>query len=212
MTYARTIRAAYALRATEYTAALGSLAATSPADRDLIARWAGELSGPVLDAGCGPGQWTAYLRALGIRARGIDLVPEFISAARDNHPGTDYAVGSFEDPAALGNNLGGILAWYSLIHTDPAQISAVLAGFARALAPGGGLLLGFFEGAWGQPFDHRVHRAYTLAPERLGELLREHGFTVLGEESRQDPGARPHAAIRARLGAGEAPPPPPGLP
>jgi hypothetical protein len=57
-------------------------------------------------------------------------------------------------------SLGGILAWFSLIHTDPDQIGAPLTEFARGTRPGGGLLIGIFEGAELAPFDHAVTTAY----------------------------------------------------
>ena len=36
----------------------------------------------VLDLGCGPGQWSAYLHSLGAEVVGVDLVEEFIAHAR----------------------------------------------------------------------------------------------------------------------------------
>ncbi|MBD4580122.1 SAM-dependent methyltransferase, partial [Xanthomonas citri pv. citri] len=52
-----TVRAAYARRAGEYIARLGSIDATALADQDLINAWGRSVHGPVLDVGCGPGHW-----------------------------------------------------------------------------------------------------------------------------------------------------------
>ncbi|WP_240470751.1 class I SAM-dependent methyltransferase [Haematomicrobium sanguinis] len=37
-----------------------------PVDAALIRRWGSGVSGPILDAGCGPGHWTDFL-ARGVR-------------------------------------------------------------------------------------------------------------------------------------------------
>ncbi len=102
----------------------------------------------------------------------------------------------FED-----GSFGGILAWYSLIHTPPADVPAVLAEFARVLRPGGGLLLGFFDGAPREPFAHAIAPAWYWSAEALIELLADAGFAVDGVRRRgREPGeisARPHADIAA---------------
>ena len=62
-----------------------------------IESWGGGVDGPILDAGCGPGHWTAHLSALGHEACGVDPVPAFVQIARREHPGTEYRLGSFAD-------------------------------------------------------------------------------------------------------------------
>ncbi|MBD1544477.1 hypothetical protein G9E11_19985 [Arthrobacter sp. IA7] len=51
-------------------------------------------------------------------------------------------------------HLAGILAWYSLIHFEPAELPLILGEFARCVKPGGSVLLGFFDGPAGEPFPH----------------------------------------------------------
>lgn len=67
--------AGYSKRADEYARQLGSLSATCLADRRLIASWGLNVRGDIIDIGCGPGHWTAYLSRMGCKARGIDPVP-----------------------------------------------------------------------------------------------------------------------------------------
>ncbi|MGO2515821.1 MAG: SAM-dependent methyltransferase, partial [Corynebacterium variabile] len=93
--------------------------------------------------------------------------------------------------------LGGVLAWYSLIHTDPALISDAVAEFARCLRPGGRLALGFFTGPVLEPFDHAVTTAWFWPVDLLRREFEEAGFTVTHAETRTDPGSRPHAALLA---------------
>ena len=52
---------AYGSAAAEYIERFGSADRAAPEERALIADWAHGLSGPVLDAGCGPGHWSAFL-------------------------------------------------------------------------------------------------------------------------------------------------------
>ena len=81
------VGSAYARRAAEYAEQLGSMAAVHPADEHLVTTWAEGLDGPLLDAGCGPGHWTAHLAGRGVDVRGLDQVPAFVEHARAAHPG-----------------------------------------------------------------------------------------------------------------------------
>jgi len=197
----RRIAAAYDGRASEYIEIAGALGQMDERDRRTVAGWRDATSGPLLDAGCGPGHWTELLSHGGREAWGIDLSAEFVSSARATFPGVRFEVGSFRSIPVESGTLGGVLSWYSLIHTPPAEIPAVLAEFARVLLPGGCLLIGFFEGEPREPFAHAVAPAYYWDAEALGELLADAGFVVTGGERRdREPGeasVRPHAALSA---------------
>jgi len=189
---------AYARRAEEYAELLGSVEAMAPADVRCIESWAGTVAGPLLDLGCGPGHWTAHLTGLGHDTEGWDPVAEFVQIARERHPGTAYRRAALADLEGHPGTWGGILAWYSLIHLTPAEMPGALATLRRALRPGGSLLLGFFDGTRQEPFDHAVAPAQHWPVARMVELVEEAGLEVIEVETRQDPGARPHAAVHAR--------------
>jgi len=189
---------AYSGRALEYTDRLGSLDQRHESDRRTIAQWSSKLgNGPALDAGCGPGHWTAYLRSLGVKTSGIDLVPEFIENARARYPEVPFTVGSMSQLGLHDDSLRGILAWYSLIHTPSHELLAILEGFHRALAPDGQLLVGFFEGPSAEPFDHAIATAYYWSVDAMSSVLTQAGFDNFEIERRADAGRRPHAAISA---------------
>ncbi|ATG55221.1 methyltransferase [Brachybacterium ginsengisoli] len=189
---------AYSARAQEYADLLGSMEAMSPTDERTILDWAGTVRGPLLDAGCGPGHWTAHLAARGHDARGMDPVPEFVEIAQRAHPGIPYSLGTFADLAQRPGSWGGILAWYSLIHLEPSAVPETLATLHDALAPGGALLMGFFDGPRQEAFDHAVAPAQHWPLDLISELVEQAGFEVLDSQRRQDPGSRPHGAISAR--------------
>ncbi|WP_174562988.1 class I SAM-dependent methyltransferase [Rhodococcus maanshanensis] len=194
-----TVRESYSARSQEYVDLLGSMTSTHPSDRALVRSWAATLTGPVLDAGCGPGQWTDFLATeCGQAVSGIDLVPEFVGRARLEYPDLTFEVGGFEALHAATGSLGGVLSWYSLIHHRPQEIRTPLAEFARVIRPGGGVLVGFFEGAAVGPFDHAVTTAYRWPVAELGQELVTAGFEVIETHTRTGSGYRPHGAIAAR--------------
>ena len=191
---------AYSRRAAEYIERFGSMSAVHPSDSQLVATWAGGIVGPIIDAGCGPGQWTNFLNELGTRACGVDIVPEFVERAHVTYPGVSFRVGSLDDLDVDTGTIGGVLAWYSLIHHEPVAISVPLLEFSRALRPGGDLLIGFFEGSEVERFDHAVAPAYRWSVSGLSKELTAVGFDVLETRVRTTTGQRSQGAILARLG------------
>jgi SAM-dependent methyltransferase len=193
------VGAAYSRRAADYVQVLGSMASVHPSDRALVRWWAGQVDGTILDAGCGPGHWAGYLVDEGLDARGIDQVPDFISHARETHPRVTYTVGSIDALPDGSATLGGVLAWYSLIHHEPTTIHTPLEEFSRVVRPGGRLLVGFFTGPDVEPFDHAVTTAYRWPPQTLALELESAGFDVVETHTRTGSQLkpRPHGTILA---------------
>lgn len=189
---------AYGARADEYVELFGSLEQLHEADRQLITDWSDGLAeGLILDAGCGPGVWTAYLHARGREVEGIDLTPEFIAHACRRHPSVRFHIASLAQTGLPDGAVSGVLAWYSLIHAPPSELPVLLGEFRRILAPGGGVCVGFFEGEAMQSFAHAVTTAYYWSVDALSAVLDDAGFQIVHVEQRQDSGRRPHAAITA---------------
>ncbi len=183
------VRASYDRVADNYVAmGMGDLAAEAWL-RAALAAFAEEVRGlgPVLDVGCGPGTTTAYLTTLGLDVRGLDLSPRMIEHARRRHPGLDFSVGSATDLALADASLGGVLGWWSLFNLPRDVLAEVLAGFARALVPGGRLLLGTHvgdgeiartEAYGGVPVRWTTH---LWQPEQLAALLSAAGLQLVAE-------------------------------
>ncbi|MFG6194019.1 class I SAM-dependent methyltransferase [Nonomuraea sp. JJY05] len=163
-----------------------------PLDRAALAAFAefvrtGDAGTSVAELGCGPGHMTVHLRELGLDAFGIDLSPEMIKLAREAYPDLRFEVGSMEALDLADGELDGILSWYSVIHTPPQELPPYFAEFHRVLAPGGHLLLGFFESEGGPvaAFDHKVTPAYRWPIDDLAELAYKAGFVEVGRMLRE---------------------------
>jgi SAM-dependent methyltransferase len=201
------VGAAYDARSREYVELFGDLDAFAAADRALVSRWRDATPGRLLDAGCGPGQWTRLLQDGGRDVLGIDLSKQFLGVARRTNPTVPFLAGSLAALPLRPATVGGLLAWYSIIHTPPAALPSLLAECRRVLRPDGSMLIGFCDGDPGQSFDHAVVTAYWWSVDALRSLLDEAGFEVVEHHGRQDAGRRPHAALIARPGGAGAGPP-----
>lgn len=208
------VRDAYASVAGLYIELFGTTQQVAADDLAFIGRHLSIRPGNVLDLGCGPGHITGYLRSLGVDAIGVDLVPEFIAHAKAAHPTGRYELGSMRSLDVDSGSVAGILAWFSLIHLPPQELDGVLADFRRMIAPGGTLVVGFFDGDEVAAFDHKVVTAYRWPVDEFSERLTRAGLTEVERRHRPSDGThRPYAAIAAvrarpasRTGMGEGHP------
>ena len=103
-------------------------------------------------------------------------------------------------------SLAGVLAWYSIIHTPPEGLPAVVAELGPRARPGGHLLLGFQAGAdehraMTHAYGHTVAcDAWLHAPDTVAALLEDAGFVVDARLVREPVGRerRPQASLLAR--------------
>ncbi|MDY7105914.1 MAG: class I SAM-dependent methyltransferase [Actinomycetota bacterium] len=167
-----------------------------------FARLAAACRGLVADLGCGPGSVVHHLSSRGLPALGVDLSPGQIAQARQAFPDLHFQVGDLTELPFDDASLGGIVSRYSLIHLHPSDLDDVFVEWFRALEPGAPAFVSFFGSrsadAHGTPFDHKVVTAYELFPERVGQQLRDAGFTRIELESTLLPeGGRPfdHATL-----------------
>jgi SAM-dependent methyltransferase len=134
---------------------------------------------PVIDLGCGRGEFLALLREAGVEARGIDLDADMVAYARGE--GLDV-----EQADALGylegvedGSLGGIFAAQLLEHLTGSAVARLLELAAAKLRPGG-----LFVAETINPLSPLALRNYfadlthaqPLVPETLELLARQAGF------------------------------------
>ena len=148
-------QASYDRLADEYTRRMLAELDSKPLDRELLDSFARRVAGKgrACDLGCGPGQVARYLRGRGADVFGIDLSPAMIERAKREHPGIEFQVGDMRALTLPDEQLGGIAAFYSLIHIPRADVTAVLRELRRVLQPEGILLISFHRGDEVRHFD-----------------------------------------------------------
>ncbi|WP_078871437.1 methyltransferase domain-containing protein [Streptomyces caatingaensis] len=170
-------RAAYDGVVELYASMFAGRLETQPFARAMLGTFAELVRGTgnarAADAGCGPGHMTAMLADLGLDAFGLDLSPAMVEHARRVHPALRFDEARMEAMPVEDGALGGVLAHYSMIHTPPGDLPALLAEQVRVLAPGGLLLVSFFGTEEPEPvrFDHKVAPAYSWPVDRFAGLL-----------------------------------------
>lgn len=144
-----------------------------------VALFAGQA--PVLDVGCGRGEFLDLLASHQITARGLDLNHEMAEACRAR--GLDVseadAVGylsTLED-----GSLGGIFSAQVVEHLEPAYLLQFLEQAFHKLRPGGRLVLETLNPAcWVAFFDSYIRditHVWPLHPETLKYLVIASGFS-----------------------------------
>ncbi|WP_296145685.1 MULTISPECIES: class I SAM-dependent methyltransferase [unclassified Pseudonocardia] len=143
--------------------------------------------GPVLDVGCGPGTVTAYLAERGLDVSGVDLSPRMVEHARRLHPQCRFEVASATALDLADASYGGLLGWWSLFNLPRDVLPKVLASFARALVPGGQLIVATHvgdddvvrtEAYGGIPVQWTTHQ---WRPEQLVALIEDAGLRPTAE-------------------------------
>lgn len=150
---------------------------TMHAFADLVT--AADLSGVVVDVGCGIGHVTADLADRGVPILGVEPSRPMLSLARDAHPDCEFVC----DDALLASlpadlPIAAIVARFSLIHVPPQAVDDVLASWARRITPNGLLLVAAqcTDDATVTEFDHAVAPAWRWHPDHLSHTLRAAGF------------------------------------
>jgi SAM-dependent methyltransferase len=181
------VRDAYNTVAADYSELLRTALAAKPLDRAMLVAFAdlvktGSL-GAVADLGCGPGHVTAFLHGQGLDVFGVDLSPQMVATATHEYPTLRFLVSSIRALDLEDGSLCGITAWYSIIHTPPAQLPATFEEFWRVLADDGYLALAFQVGNEclhiEQAYGHSISLdAYRMDPGEITDLLGSAGLTV----------------------------------
>lgn len=145
-----TTQSSYDKVAVEYAQEFRDELSRKPFDRKML-DWLIEKVdglGPICDLGCGPGQVAAHLQERGAEAMGIDLSIEMIRQAQLLNPQIRFEQGNILELNNIADSsLGGIAAFYSLLHLPRASVVQGLSEIKRVLRSGGVLLTANHIGA-----------------------------------------------------------------
>jgi SAM-dependent methyltransferase len=156
-----------------------------PFDRELLDAFARAVRdrGRVCDLGCGPGHVARYLKERGVDVFGVDLSPQMVDVAARLNPGIAFEQGDMLTLDLRAGTLGGIVAFYSLIHLSRASVAPALREIRRVLAPGGLLLVSIHGGDGELHVDEFLGMpasidATLFQPEEMGRYIRHAGFAI----------------------------------
>ncbi len=136
-------------------------------------------AGPVLDIGCGRGEFLTLLREAGVDARGVDADADMVAYARGEGLEVEQADASVYLAALPDGSLGGIFAAQVVEHLPPGTLVRLLELAAAKLRPGG-----LFVAETINPLSPLALRSYfadlthaqPLVPETLALLAEQAGF------------------------------------
>ena len=180
-------RRSYDEGAARYLAGIGTAigpATEAPLDQSFLTRFGERVraeSGAdrVGDLGCGPGRAAAFLRDLDpdLDVVGIDLSFGLLRGGRAAHPDLGFVQGTLSSLPLRSSSLGGVVSWYSIIHTAPERLGPVAAELARVVV-GGGLALVAFQAGENDAVA-RSAPTYRHAPDAVAARLAGTGFDVV---------------------------------
>lgn len=181
----RSIRASYDRLADEYTRRIFNELDNKPFDRELLNRFAAEVSalGEVCDMGCGPGHVARFLRDAGVTVFGLDLSPKMLEQARQLNPDIPFREGNMMALDLPDGTLAGIAAFYAIVNIPKESLPLVFREMARVMKPGGVLLLAFHIGdealheeeLWGRPISMDF---FLFQPPEIRRYLEAAGLVV----------------------------------
>src|SRR5581483_4367707 len=150
-------------------------------------------SGPVLDIGCGRGEFLELMAGNGVEAWGVDLDPELVKAAAERGLNVTQADGLRTLEQLDDASLGALVLIQVVEHLSAQEVIDLVALAATKVRPGGQVcvetvnpqsLYVFARAFWIDPTHHQpVHPAY------LTFLFREAGFPEVVIDWRSPPPA-----------------------
>lgn len=199
------LRTGYSTIARAYREQLSGELAAKPLDRAFLDAFAERCANAlIVDVGCGPGHVARYLASRGARVEGIDLSPEMIAEARTSHPGIVFREADMFALPYATSSVGGIVAFYAIVHLRTDELARPFCELHRVLAPGGLAALAFHAGTETVHVDELFGCPTSLdfvfhAPDAVIAALGAAGFVLEARLDREPyPGAE-HPSRRTYL-------------
>ena len=192
------LRASYDRVASTYDRTFQAELEGKPWDRERLRGFCRNVADPVVEVGCGPGQVGAYALSLGRHVVGIDLSPHMARLAGGRLPAA--VAGDMRALPIRDNSVGGVLAFYAVIHLRRGDLGDAFEEFRRVLKPGGRALVSAHEGAGELATDEFLGEATPfvatlLSLDELGAAAVGAGLEV-ARADRRPPYPSEHPTVR----------------
>jgi SAM-dependent methyltransferase len=165
---------------------------------ELLDRYRGlaaELAGcsPVLDVGCGRGEFLELLAEIDVNAMGVDIDPHLVEAAKQRALNVEQADGIKWLAGEVDRSLGGLVTIQVVEHLSAQQIADLVRLAADKLRPGGKAIVESVNPQSLYVFAHSFYidptHVQPVHPGYLAFLFREAGFSDVHIEWRSEPGS-----------------------
>ena len=145
-----------------------------------------DCAGPVVDVGCGRGEFLELLRTAGIAAYGIDRHPDMVEVCREKGLNVREAEALHHLSEVPRGSLGGVFCAQMVEHLEMRDVPRLFELAADALAPGGRLVVETINPgsliALAGPFYTDLGHIRPLHPVTLQFLAEKSGFAEVAVE------------------------------
>lgn len=144
----------------------------------------------ILDVGCGPGDYSKYMKEKGFSVEGIDLSIGMLQIAKKMFPEVKFKKMDMRKLEYPNQTFDGLCVAYSLFHVQPSQTTNVLKGFYKVLKSNGIMLLMVHEGKGEEmvpePLNPELKMFFKYyQKDEIETLLQKTGFEVIYESERK---------------------------
>lgn len=144
------------------------------------------LREPILDAGCGAGEWVEFIGKMGYAAHGVDYSDQLIARNRQRYPASQWIAADIRKLPMADHTYGGVISW-GVIEHDEAGPQAALKEFHRVLKRGAHCIvtvpvdteLQKRVGLRGNEANEGDFFQYYFKPPELAKELTMAGFEVI---------------------------------
>ena len=145
-----------------------------------------EMSGALLDLGCGIGRMTAPLATHFDRAVGVDVSPLMIERAQELHSEVEdleFVVNSGAELRQFDDQSFKVICSYSVLpHLPPDVVSAYFGELGRVLEDGGVIRYQFWVGPNHHPDDHDTLGIHVYEEDEVAALHERAGLVEVSRE------------------------------
>src|SRR5690606_1473861 len=151
--------------------------------KDWLAHLSGSTTLPVLDVGCGRGEWLELLEEQGLQAWGVDASPLMVQSCKDRH--LQVTCGDVLDVIATvaDQALGAVTLFHIVEHLPFPALYTLIREVARVLEPGGSILIETPNPENVLVGSHTFYHDFTprnpVTPSALQFLMTYHGLERL---------------------------------